>query len=197
MAAAKLGTLFGQFADEADAETSSVNGGGLLKLMAAVDLDMEDIRMTMLMWKLGARKTPGGIEKAEFVTGMQKLGLSTIAGLKGITPQLQTGFLENKEFFDLFRFVFKFNLEHLRKKTIDKESVIYLLEMCLDSDRAKHLKYFIAFLKTSKKVELNHDEWSSFFNFSVHIDLDCGNYEDDGAWPSLLDEYVEWKKEQA
>ena len=77
------------------------------------------------------------------------------------------------------------------------EHVIYLLEMCLDSDRAKHLKYFIAFLKTSKKVELNHDEWSSFFNFSVHIDLDCGNYEDDGAWPSLLDEYVEWKKEQA
>eukprot|EP00967_Tisochrysis_lutea_P067554 scaffold88241_cov32-Tisochrysis_lutea.AAC.3 len=32
-------------------------------------------------------------------------------------------------------------------------------------------------------------------NFT-HVKPDVSNYQDDGAWPLLLDEYVEWKREK-
>ena len=34
-------------------------------------------------------------------------------------------------------------------------------------------------------------------NFLVEITPDCANYQDDGAWPLLLDDYVEWRREKA
>ena len=32
--------------------------------------------------------------------------------------------------------------------------------------------------------------------FFLEIEADCSNYADDGAWPLLLDDYVEWVREQ-
>ena len=43
---------------------------------------------------------------------------------------------------------------------------------------------------------MSQDEWSMMLNFFVEIKPDCSNYADDGAWPLLLDDYVEWRREQ-
>ena len=43
---------------------------------------------------------------------------------------------------------------------------------------------------------VSQDEWSMMLNFFVEIKPDCSNYADDGAWPLLLDDYVEWRREQ-
>ena len=40
------------------------------------------------------------------------------------------------------------------------------------------------------------DEWKMLLNFFLEIKPDCSNYSDDGAWPLLLDDYVEWVNEQ-
>ena len=37
------------------------------------------------------------------------------------------------------------------------------------------------------------DEWNLFLQFFQTIKPDCSNFDDDGAWPLLLDEYVEWR----
>lgn len=34
-------------------------------------------------------------------------------------------------------------------------------------------------------------------NFCCEIRPDCSNFQDDGAWPLLLDDYVEWFRERA
>ena len=33
-------------------------------------------------------------------------------------------------------------------------------------------------------------------NFCREVQPDCSNYNDDGAWPLLLDDYVEWYREK-
>ena len=33
-------------------------------------------------------------------------------------------------------------------------------------------------------------------NFCLEISDDCSNYNDDGAWPLLLDDFVEWYREK-
>jgi len=34
-------------------------------------------------------------------------------------------------------------------------------------------------------------------NFFQEVDDDCGNYNEDGAWPLLLDDFVEWHREKS
>ena len=46
------------------------------------------------------------------------------------------------------------------------------------------------------KRGVSMDEWSMMLNFFIEIEPDCSNYQDDGAWPLLLDDYVEWRREE-
>jgi DCN1-like protein 4/5 len=70
---------------------------------------------------------------------------------------------------------------------------VELLNMVLDSNRCIHLTNFLEFLQTTSYKSLSLDQWDSFYLFSQSIDLDCSNYDEDSAWPILLDEYVEWR----
>lgn len=55
---------------------------------------------------------------------------------------------------------------------------------------------FNQFLEQSKYKVINKDQWCNVLEFSRTINLDLSNYDEDGAWPVLLDEFVEWYKER-
>uniref|UniRef100_A0A2K6G259 DCN1-like protein n=1 Tax=Propithecus coquereli TaxID=379532 RepID=A0A2K6G259_PROCO len=55
---------------------------------------------------------------------------------------------------------------------------------------------FHQFLEQSKYKVINKDQWCNVLEFSRTINLDLGNYDEDGAWPVLLDEFVEWYKDK-
>jgi len=40
------------------------------------------------------------------------------------------------------------------------------------------------------------DEWVMLLQFVRQVKPDVSNFQDDGAWPLLLDEYVEWKRDK-
>nr|XP_048704298.1 DCN1-like protein 4 isoform X3 [Caretta caretta] len=54
---------------------------------------------------------------------------------------------------------------------------------------------FHQFLEQQSKYKvINKDQWCNVLEFSRTINLDLSNYDEDGAWPVLLDEFVEWYK---
>ncbi|XP_058489313.1 DCN1-like protein 5, partial [Solea solea] len=53
---------------------------------------------------------------------------------------------------------------------------------------------FHQFLEQSKYKGMNKDQWYNVLEFSRTITTDLSNYDEDGAWPVLLDEFVEWLK---
>ncbi|XP_066892165.1 DCN1-like protein 4 isoform X5 [Kogia breviceps] len=55
---------------------------------------------------------------------------------------------------------------------------------------------FHQFLEQSKYKVINKDQWCNVLEFSRTINLDLSNYDEDGAWPVLLDEFVEWYKDK-
>ncbi|KAB1281912.1 DCN1-like protein 4 [Camelus dromedarius] len=55
--------------------------------------------------------------------------------------------------------------------------------------------YFSLHQQSKYKV-INKDQWCNVLEFSRTINLDLSNYDEDGAWPVLLDEFVEWYKDK-
>eukprot|EP00064_Thunnus_orientalis_P020816 superscaffoldBa00005945_g20964 len=64
----------------------------------------------------------------------------------------------------------------------------------------QHNKFVIALStvsslpQQSKYKGMNKDQWYNVLEFSRTINTDLSNYDEDGAWPVLLDEFVEWQK---
>jgi hypothetical protein len=65
----------------------------------------------------------------------------------------------------------------------------------------RHIGPFLEFLKDSKlkgQIKcLNKDQWDVFYEFSRSMDDEFTGYSDTAAWPSLFDDYVEWRRKQS
>ncbi|KAI2497737.1 hypothetical protein MHU86_16779 [Fragilaria crotonensis] len=109
---------------------------GISVLCDKLDLDpLEDIRVLVLLWKMGATSKPAQISRDEWMKGCEKLQVDTVAKFKELLPSLEVGFLDNDEFKEFYKFCFQFNREGTHK-TVDKELVIMLLQLVLkDSNR--------------------------------------------------------------
>eukprot|EP00981_Chlorochromonas_danica_P001274 scaffold268_cov210-Ochromonas_danica.AAC.69 len=162
--------------DPEDPDVISMEGIATLCEKLGID-PASDVRSLVLVWRLGAVSKPGQIQKSEFVEGMKQLGLSDVQGLQNYLPALDPGFLDRSEF-------------------REKDVIVQLLPLVLDEQRAPHLSLFLSFLSSCSHTRITLDQWDSFllFNHNVHVNLD--NWEEGGAWPLLLDEYVEWRHKQ-
>ena len=95
--------LFLTYADEDDA-CLSANMEGISKLCDQLDIDpMEDIRILVLLWKMGATDKPGLITKDEWMAGCNKLQVDSIAKFQELLPSLETGFLDQPDFKDFYK----------------------------------------------------------------------------------------------
>ena len=192
---ASIAKLFESIVDgdeEDDPEVMTIES--ISKMSESLDMDPSaDVRLLVLLWKLGANSRPGAMTKKEFTTGMLALSMDSLEGLKTILPSLDPGFLERAEFRSFYKFVFQFSREGTHK-TIEKETVAALLPMVLDSNRANHLEPFLKYLQGCSHQRISLDQWDSFLQFNQAVKVDLSNYDEDGAWPLMLDEYVEWRK---
>jgi hypothetical protein len=101
--------------------------------------------------------------------------------------------MEHKEFREFYRFCFKFNREDIQKKTLEKDIVTGYLPMIVGS-RSKYTESFVEFLQQAPMSRVSTDEWNSFLEFSREFDGGLDKFADDGAWPTLLDDFVEWHR---
>lgn len=169
---------------------------GISKLCEHLDIDpVEDVKILVLLHKMGSNSKPAQISREEWMSGCQKLGLGDINSFKALLPSLELGFMERADFRDFFKFCFKFNLEGTHK-TLDKDLVVDLVDITLKERIAgDRLTNFKEFLNTTKDVSYDRitlDQWISFLDFSI----DCPDLslydEDNSAWPVLIDDYVDF-----
>ncbi|XP_061439805.1 DCN1-like protein 4 isoform X4 [Rhineura floridana] len=78
-----------------------------------------------------------------------------------------------------------------------RNSLDYLRSLLNEPTNFKLIyRYAFDFARQSKYKVINKDQWCNVLEFSRTINLDLSNYDEDGAWPVLLDEFVEWYKEK-
>lgn len=184
--------------DDPEGQSFRIGPEGIGALCDDLGIDpSEDVRILVLLWKMGANAKPGEISQSEWQSGCQELGIYNIDDFKAHLSRLDPGFLEHSEFRSLYKFVFQFSREGTHK-TLEKDMVVALLEMILKPRNNEHLDNFLEFLQsTDDNARVALDQWVSFLDFSVSVGADCAGYDDDEencAWPVLIDEYVDWVK---
>ena len=186
-----------------DINKFAIDMEGICKLCEEIGIDPEsDVRVLVLLWKLGANARPGEISKEEWLNGCQNLYLDSTQKFNNLMPGLDLGFLDRDDFKSFFKFCFQFHREGTHR-TLDSGLVISLLKLLLVNGRVDQARLysFCEFLETkcgsgTGNERITLDQWTSFLEFCYEVH-DLAEYDEDGgAWPVLLDEYVEWMLEK-
>lgn len=188
----KAEELFEKYKDSTDEQ--QIGPDGIEQLCKDINVDPEDVLVLVLAWHLGAVRM-GFFSRDEFISGLQKLGVDSVARLAGLTVQFRAELSDAVRFKDIYRFAFSFAKEK-ETKIIDLQTADALLALVL-GDRYAHTEALRAYLQeqtTYKSVNL--DQWMNILEFSRSIKADLSNYDENSAWPVLLDEYCEWAKKR-
>jgi len=156
--------------------------------------------MLVFAWCLGASQM-GYFSREEWLSAVGKVGdVTSEAELKERVGSIHKSSLREPEALrELHRFAHKFCRED-RKKNIDVGSACIMLQMLLAPLYKEHVDSLSRYLEQHAEVGkrgVSLDEWTMLLQFCREIDPDCDNFQDDGAWPLLLDDYVEWRREQS
>eukprot|EP00899_Mesostigma_viride_P008559 jgi/Mesvir1/17704/Mv18986-RA.1 len=185
--------LFNNYAEDSD--TGPVIGpDGIERLCRDLHLEVMDIKVLHLAWKLRARHM-GYFTLEEWRTGLAALRAASIDSLKKNLQLVQKECEAPMAFRDLYNFAFRYCLTAPGQKTLELDTAMQMLQLVLAD--APHIQPLLEYLTEQREVKgINLDQWQSILRFSQEVDLNFTSYDDSQAWPVLLDNFVEHERER-
>ncbi|CAA0813476.1 Domain of unknown function (DUF298 [Striga hermonthica] len=191
----RIDEIFNKYADKT---SGMIEPEGIEALCSDLEVDYTDIRILMLAWKMDAEKQ-GYFTQDEWRRGLKALKVDNINKLKKSLPALKKEALKSVNFEVFYMFAFRYCLTEEKQKCLDIESACMLIDLVLGFQYRAQVDSFIKFLKIQSDYKvMNMDQWTNFHRFCKEISFpDLQNYDSCEAWPLLLDNFVDWLKEEA
>ncbi|XP_026089394.1 DCN1-like protein 4 isoform X3 [Carassius auratus] len=166
---------------------------GMEKFCEDIGVEPENVVMLVLAWKLDAQSM-GYFTLQEWLKGMGSLQCDSTEKLRNSLDYLRSVLNDATSFKLIYRYAFDFAREK-DQRSLDLNTAKCMLGLLLGKIWPL-FPVFNQFLEQSKYKVINKDQWCNVLEFSRTINLDLSNYDEDGAWPVLLDEFVEWYKDR-
>ncbi|KAH8077913.1 Cullin binding-domain-containing protein [Filobasidium floriforme] len=207
----KLGDIWESYKD-ASSSPPLITIEGTMKLCEDLEIDPEnDPILFCLAADLGS-KTVGEWPKDGWVKGWRTIDASveSLAGMKAQLPRLRKKLNENPEYFKkVYGHTFTMSLQPgARVLALDSAisfwQVFFPAALSASPSALSHitnpstgettdpaftdLDDWLEFMKARGKP-VSKDVWGLFVDFVRTIDPDYANYDEDGAWPSVIDEF--------
>lgn len=164
------------------------------KFCEDIGVEPENIIMLVLAWRLEAASM-GFFTKEEWLRGMTTLQCDCTRRLQSKLDFLRSELNNANAFKNIYRYAFDFARDK-DQRSLDMDTAKSMLSLLLGRTWPL-FSVFHQFLEQSKYKGMNKDQWYNVLEFSRTINADLSNYDEDGAWPVLLDEFVEWQKTQS
>ncbi|KAI7802641.1 DCN1-like protein 5 isoform X1 [Triplophysa rosa] len=161
------------------------------KFCEDIGVEPENIVMLVLAWKLEAINM-GFFTKEEWLKGMTSLQCDCTERLQGKLDYMRSQLNDPVIFKNIYRYAFDFARDK-DQRSLDMDTAKSMLALLLGRTWPL-FPVFHQFLEQSKYKVMNKDQWYNVLEFSRTVNADLSNYDEDGAWPVMLDEFVEWHK---
>ncbi|KAJ1911752.1 hypothetical protein IWQ60_009991 [Tieghemiomyces parasiticus] len=183
-----LQTLYKKYEDPNDAQ---IGPEGIEAFCADIGISPESDDFLILAWKLNAA-TMGFFSEAEFTAGLRAQGCQGATDVQAKLPTWKAELDVDAHHKAYYLWLFRFTKDPTQKSLAMPTAAAVLPQVLKDNS---HVEPFVRFLQTQSGVHVvNKDQWMSFYEFSLSTPVDCSGYDEMGAWPTLLDEYVAWRR---
>nr|CAG4641192.1 EOG090X0DAO [Eulimnadia texana] len=183
----KCVSWFKDYSSKNDPDT--IGPEGMERLCKDLVVDPENISLLVLAWKMGAKQM-GYFTLDEWLKGLTELHCDSAEKLQSKLDSLCSMLQDSATFKNVYRYSYDFARDK-DQRSLDIDTAKALLSLLL-SRRWSLLQPFVQFLDQSRYRVLNKDQWFNILEFSRAVDADLKKYDVDGAWPVMLDEFVEW-----
>lgn len=176
-----------------DARSDSIYGDKFLELFKDLDVDpVADVTALALAAACNAQEM-GVFQRLEFVTGCARLEVDNIDDFRAKILELREGLLNGTKVAEVYTYTFGFALDPRSKVLPLDEARQYWALLLPDWElREPFCDWANEHMKGRKTV--NRDLWMMVYKFATEVPPDLSTYDDNPAWPVLLDEFVEYRR---
>ncbi|XP_045522494.1 DCN1-like protein 5 [Pieris brassicae] len=171
------------------AEPDVLGPEGMEKFCEDLGVDPENVVMLVIAYKMGAKQM-GYFTQEEWLKGLTDLQCDSVLKLQSKLENLRS--LLNDPY--VFKSIYRYSYDFARDKdqrSLDTSTARALLGVLLP--RWPLRLPLAEFLTHGRRYRVvNRDQWCNILEFSRTVDTHLTAYDADGAWPVMLDEFVEW-----
>lgn len=175
------------------AEGETIEAEGIQALCNDLGIDALDPVTLAMSYHCRAQQM-GIFTREEFLGGMQRLGCDEVGKLKAKLEDLRGMLSDRAQCKEVYAFTFQFALD-AGQKCLPVEMCVEFWKLLL-KDHFALLDKWLAFVEARCKNAISKDTWMMLYDLATQVKPDLSDYDVNGAWPVLLDEFVEQVKEQ-
>ncbi|XP_053660502.1 DCN1-like protein 4 [Anopheles marshallii] len=173
-------------------DTDTLGPEGMEKFCEDIGVEPENVAMLVLAYKMGAKQM-GFFTQGEWLKGLTDLQCDTASKVQCKLEYLRSMLNDPNSFKIIYRYAYDFARDK-DQRSMDIDTAKAMLQLLLGKHWPLYAQ-FAQFLEQSKYKVINKDQWCNILEFSRTISNDLTNYDVDGAWPVMLDEFVEWLRQ--